>query len=93
METPHIVSREANLKVSRETNLKRIMTNSIQPAAKRQAVLSMLAQLSELIVVYSTTNPHQPGAAAYVQRAQKLRSKLVRTLLGSSRKPPNRPTS
>ena len=65
------------------------MTNPIRPADKRQAVLSMLAQLSEHIVIYSTTNAHEPGVAAYVQRAQKLRSKLARTLLGSSRKPPN----
>ena len=69
------------------------MTNPIRPADKRQAALSILAQLSELIVIYSTTNPHQPGTAACVQRTQKLRSKLARTLLNSSRKPPNRLTS
>ena len=53
----------------------------------------MLAQLSELIVIYSTTNAHQPGVAAYVQRAQKLRSKLASTVLNSSRKPRNLPVS
>jgi hypothetical protein len=76
-----------SIKVSRETNLKRTMTNRLHPPAQRQAALSMLAQLSELIVIYSTTSAHQPGHAAYVERAQKLRSKLARTVLGSSRKP------
>jgi hypothetical protein len=67
------------------------MTNPIRPADKRQAALSILAQLSELIVIYSTTNA--PGVAAYVERVQKLRAKLARALLGSSRKPPHQPKS
>ena len=69
------------------------MTNPIHPADKRQAALSMLAHLSELIVIYSTTSAHQPGTAAWVQRARKLRSKLASTVLNSSHKPRNQPIS
>ena len=69
------------------------MTNPIRPADKRQAALSMLAHLSELIVIYSTTKGHQAGTPAWVQRAEKLRSKLASTLLNSSRKPPSQFTS
>ena len=69
------------------------LSNPTHPADTRQAALSMLAHLSELIASYSTTNAHQPGTAAWIQRAQKLRSKLASTVLNSSRKPRNLPVS